>query len=477
MKKRLLASLFALLAVTAVATVAAVAAHRGDEVVGFKTTRPAQLVPLENGVEIEPILSTGDIVGGMLGGFQFTGIPDGIGAYRSAPATGRSTRGTLEVFVNHELAGDAPAGVGSRVSHLTLNGRNQVVAAEYVIQGTEGFLRFCSSTLDFLDGVPWYFTGEESTSSGAPPTGGRGGSSIAINAQTGRWYETRHFGLFSHENLTPMQGLSGAMIVSAEDGPAGVNQVYAYTAETFAKAIRGEGQLWVWRATITAADGNPSSNDITKGQTIPGEFVPVTQEENSSAPALEAASQAKGAFDFVRLEDAAESLTEPGVLYFDDTGAAGGESVRGRVYRMQINPTDPTKASLSLLLDGDRGDDIVNPDNIDVSDTTMIIQEDRNSEHRSATVAGGYARVIVYDLRTGSLRPVARVSTPPPLRPGEWESSGVINAEELIGPDWWILDVQGHGSTAPQPNVTLEPNTGTGEDGQLLAIRIPATTR
>jgi len=462
-------------AVVTLAGAAVAIGARDGEVKGFKTARPAQLVALAPGVDIRPIISTGDVVGGSLGGFQFSGIPDGIGAYRSSKTDLRSGGGTIEVFVNHELAGDDPAGVGSRISQLTLNPNLEVVAARHIFNGTEGFTRFCSSTLDFLDGVPWYFTGEESTSTGAPPAGGKGGSSVAVNAMTGRWYETRHFGLFSHENVTPLQGLAVKMFVSGEDGAANRNQLYAYTAATWEAAIRGQGQLWVWKASITAADGNPSTNDIVKGQTLQGEFIPLTQAENATAASLESAAQAKGAFDFVRTEDAAESLTEPGVLYFDDTGAAGSESVKGRIYRLAINPSDPTKASLTLLLDGDRGDDIVNPDNIDVSERSMVIQEDRNSEHRGAEASGGYARVLVYDLAGGTLRVVARVNTPPNLRPGEWESSGVINAEHLLGDDWWLLDVQGHGSRAPQPGPSVEPNTAIGEDGQLLAVRIPSS--
>jgi hypothetical protein len=75
------------------------------------------------------------------------------------------------------------------------------------------------------------------------------------------------------------------------------------------------------------------------------------------------------------------------------------------------------------------------------------------------------------------LRPVARVNTPPPL-PGQWESSGVINAQTLLGHGWWLMDVQAHSTLAPQPGpappgVQPTPNTGVGEDGQLLAVYIP----
>jgi hypothetical protein len=217
----------------------------------------------------------------------------------------------------------------------------------------------------------------------------------------------------------------------------------------------------------------PSTNDISKGETLEGEFVPITQAENANGDTLELASHAHGGFKFVRLEDAATAQQTAGRLYFADTGRLGSESVKGRLYQFDVDPSDPTRASLTLLLDGDAGDDVINPDNLDTSPQSVVIQEDRNSEHRGAEVAGGFGRVIVYDIKTGSLRHVAYANTTPPLRPGTWESSGVINAQTFLGEDWWLVDVQAHSSSMAQPGPTLVPNSSTGEDGQLLAIKIP----
>ena len=50
----------------------------------------------------------------------------------------------------------------------------------------------------------------------------------------------------------------------------------------------------------------------------------------------------------------------------------------------------------------------------------------------------------------------------------------MIDASRLLGEDWWLLDVQAHDQTAPQPDPDLEVDSGVGEDGQQLAIRIPA---
>src|SRR5215213_6021961 len=88
----------------------------------FITTARPQLEALSPGVEITPLITTGDVIGGRLAGYQFSGTPDGIGAYQSAPDR-------YEVFLNHETShywGDA---ADSRVSHLTLNENAEVLAA------------------------------------------------------------------------------------------------------------------------------------------------------------------------------------------------------------------------------------------------------------------------------------------------------------------------------------------------------------
>jgi hypothetical protein len=137
-------------------------------------------------------------------------------------------------------------------------------------------------------------------------------------------------------------------------------------------------------------------------------------------------------------------------------------------------------------LNGDApdNDDIYNPDNMDASERVLMIQEDRESPFRGCPcppnqpVDGGFNRVMEYSFRNQTLRSVARVATPANLRPGTWESSGIIKAFDTLGRNWWLLDVQAHGSFAPQPGASAPghepvPNTGSGEDGQLLAMFVP----
>ena len=421
---------------------------------GFLTARRPFLVPLVNGVRIEPLLSTVDVVGR----YQMTGIPDGLGAYRSSNRT-------IELFMNHEMERDDGDPANSRVSHLTLANDGSVLSGSYPVDGTEGFTCFCSSTLRILGGHPWYFTGEECKS-------GRGGTSIALNARTGKWVETPQFGIMLHENVVPVPGLVKASFFLSEDGNAGRSQLYAYTAPTFKGAIHGDGALRVFVPT-DHTDGNPSPDDIGSRQTLDGKLVRIPQGKNKTVDTLEAAAQHRGAFDFVRIEDAEADPMHPGVVYFSDTGAAHQETFRGRIYRLEIDRDHPARASLQVVVDGDRGADMFNPDNVAVSNRALVIQEDRNYKH------SGYDRVLVYDLNDGSLRSVARTDpTKGVIRRegiGDWESSGVINVSSFFGKGWWLMDVQAHDTNDPQPGPSVRPNTGIGEGGQLLKVFIPGT--
>lgn len=427
---------------------------------GFKTAKPSYLVPTAPGVVVDPILSTGDVVGL----YQMSGIPDGLGAYK--------TGNTIQVFMNHELDRTFPPlnpGSDARISRLVLNPDTRgVIEGSYPFTGLENFTRFCAATLAQLGGTHWYFTGEETNSSG------HFGSSIAMNAETGSWVETPHFGKMQHENVVPLEGLSKAVLVTTDDDfTIGVpSYLYAYIANSkkFEDAIANDGDLYVWRAD----DPAQTPEAMTKGQSVAGHFVAVSDAAAVASPAsLKAESASKNAARFIRMEDAVASEKEAGLFYFADTGKTPSYDPRGRVYQMQVDKHDPTVATLTLLLSGGQGDDIYNPDNLGISRHSLVIQEDRNSEFRDAGFSGGYGRILVYDLDTGTLRSVARVNTPPPLRPGTWESSGAVYADKLLGKDWWLVDVQAHDVVAPQPGPSLAPNSATGEDGQLLAIRIP----
>jgi hypothetical protein len=379
--------------------------------------------------------------------------------------------------MNHELGKTFPAlppAVDARISHVTLNDKTHgVLDATYAFNGTEGFERFCSATLEVINGTPYYFTGEEAINAG------HDGSSIVMNALTGQWHATPQFGHIQHENIVPVERMTKFMLVTTDDDfrltePA---LLLAYIADSFEDAVAGNGQLYVWKAS------NPADTPFTihEGDTISGEFVPLTQAENADSLTIKNAAKAKGAFHFSRLEDAATAQQTPGRLYIADTGKLGATEPTdsGRIYQLDIDPSDPTRASLTFLLDSLGGARFANPDNLDTSAHSLVFQEDRESQFRDAD----YNRVLVYDFLTQELRAVARVDPFPGQRKGQWESSGVINAHTLLGNGWWLLDVQAHPTgtistenqpgPAAGPGLQPPPNTARGEDGQLLALYIP----
>jgi hypothetical protein len=390
-----------------------------------------------------------------------SGIPDGMGWYQSS-------EGTIELFANHELDG-RPA--FARVSQLTLDGEGGVVSARYVIDGTERFEDFCSSTLEVIGNTPWYFTGEES------PGSARRGVSVAVNALTGGYKSLPWFGHMYHENQVPLQGMSRFAFYLSEDGHPGRSQMYAYTADSLKAALRGDGELRVFVPT-DPTDGQPSADDIHEGDVLEGRFVRIPQSLNSNPIELDRAAQTAGAMGLIRIEDAVADPAHPGVVYFADTGAGqldeGQESRAGRIYRLSMSPSDPRDATLEVVVDGDAGDNMINPDNVGIHGTSLVIQEDHNNPKY------GYDRLLVWDTVADTLRVVARTDPSQHLidvvgGEGFWESSGAVDASAWFGDGWWLLTVQADEQNVRQPGLDGVIDSANGEGGQILKVYIPGT--
>jgi hypothetical protein len=426
----------------------------------FRTTADPMMKPLMPGVDIVPLISAGDLIGGRPGGFQFTGVPDGIGTYASSP-------NRLEVFTNHEQSYRYGDPSWSRVSHLTLNGQGGVVAASYAIDGTERYEYFCSATMDTIKGVPWYFTGEEWISSP------RGGMSVAINALTGQVINTPQFGALNHENVVPIKGMAKATMYLSEDSFRLRSQAYSYFADSFTGAIKGHGAFTVWVPDDGQTDGDPSTDDIDKGESLTGRFVTIPHVERYDGHELNAKAESMGSFNFVRIEDSATDPSNPGVVYFSDTGQNIAETRYERVYRMTYDVDHPRRATLEVVLDS-TVDDIVNPDGLGINATSLVIQEDRNKP------STGYNRAHVYDLSSGTLTAVAR-TTPSKVAikraggKGAWESSGAVDVSAFFGPGTWLMDVQAHKTSILQQGLNLKIDSAKGQRGQLLLVTIPGT--
>lgn len=516
--------------VLAVGTAPASAAPGGNGKAGFKTSAPAMLMPGADapaGVVIDPIITTGDRLNS---GFVFDSIPDGI-------AFTLDGQGRADLYVNHETSlvpfpGNLTDFTNSHVDRLVMNQHSAgILSASDAIPSSANYQRFCSS---FLAGAAEgfdrqiLFTNEEATDfvnrtglawpavALSEPPAEQAGVVVALDIKTGEYRSIYGMGRHNHENSVAIPGYEELVIVSGDDTfSAPASQLYSYIAADTDAVWSDQGDLWAFVADDAAIN---DYGDIALGDDVPGHFLMVPRDiaVGPQTP-LENWSNANNVFQFIRVEDLAYDRNDPHVLYFADTGepravpdAAGvrlrrgsggtnGAFMNGRIFRMEFNDDDPTIVdSLSILIDADLGgyansNVIHQPDNIETTANSILIQEDPGG-HNQFPTSSGYpsfpnstnARVWRYDLATGELEQVLEVDQSLDENPaydlggsvagaGGWESSGIIDASSIWGPGWFLIDIQAGSLISESLAGTLGSNAAVfeREGGQLLRVRIP----
>lgn len=479
-------------------------------------TAPPYLRPLSARCDVGPLLTVGQHVphASGEGWFRLEGVPDGMGLRMDAPAADGTRRAHL--LVNHEwgpAAGRpaAPLPAGARVSEFTLeaSGRRlrpllitgrwaigQVVAGEppeAVAPVTRGLAKLCAAFwADERVGFqpPLFLNGEEAQA--AESFDGRGGQAWALH--DGTVYAFPRLGRAMWENVVvaPFTG-DVTMVFGLEDGPdAGDglhSQLYLYVGSKkpgdpdplAANGLRG-GMLYV--ACSEDLTRNSEATLQGRGESTRIRWLPVPWDATDEE--LDRESRTAGAFTFVRIEDGACDPVEPGRLYFATTGKLPHENqpppcnARGRVYRFEFDPRDPLAGgTLTILLDGTSG--IVAPDNVDVNrHGQLAILEDPAHDLKELGLARD-ASIWMYDLHAARLDRIATIDRSAAIRhalranpantndpksdgPGRWETSGIVDAEALLGRGAWLLSVQAH-------SLRIDPVAETVQGGQLLWLR------
>ena len=459
--------------------------------------------------------------------------------------------------------------VNAEVSRLRLNQHSAgVLNGRFAIGSQANYQRFCSNYLGTAkEGFerPVFMTNEEAidwvnrSGKAWPATIGadearQAGVAVAMDVKSGNYRTVWGMGRFNHENELAVAGYGHPVVLSGDDtftnNPA-QSQLYSYIAPSADAVLNDEGELW---AFVSDTPGFDDYSDFVPGSTmsITGHFVKVDRDvatgRNADGTDLMAAdkgyplppndgswqrdpngvpvdgpqwvlehwSDLHNVFQFVRVEDLAYDK-RPGmsnVVYIADsgrgtTGAPGpGKSTNGRIWRMVLNPSDPTQVqSLSILIEGD--DRMVKdparvhqPDNLESTVNGLLITEDPGSSQQfpfgsdnpaspNFDPTATTARLMGYKFATpGVVTPLAKVNQSADEGPtdvdsfgpgnlGAWESSGVVDASSVFGPGAFLIDVQAHTLWIEKaPGDDNVPPAGPDftfkrEGGQLLLLRIP----
>jgi hypothetical protein len=407
-------------------------------------------------------------------------------------------------------------------------------------------------------------TGKAWPSAGVGAAAAReGGVVVAYDVKTGKSRPIWGMGRHNHENSVAIPGFDDLLLLSGDDtftNNPSQSQVYAYRAPNADAVWNDQGTLWAFKSDdpskmryedfIPNDTGSISGSFIevprliatgrkADGTELMAADVPVSLGGPYPAPptssawqrdpvtgigvdgpqwVLEKWSQLHGVFAFVRVEDIAYDK-RPGmsnVEYVVDSGRAfapapppappspafgPGLSTNGRVWKLVLDPNDPTKVtSMSILIEGDDNPvktltEMHQPDNIESTPNALYFQEDPGGSQQfpfdSSDPNRTTARVWQYSFATGTNRAILAVDQsldegstdkdPATTKGnlGSWESTGIVDASAAFGPGAFLVNVQAHtlfvevangdDNFAPAGADFLDKREG----GQMLLVRIP----
>jgi Bacterial Ig domain/Secretion system C-terminal sorting domain/PA14 domain/HYR domain len=472
-------------------------------ITGSSTTQTPYLLPTIPGVKFGSILSVNDVIGG----YRMAGIPDGLGAFDN-------NDGTFTLLVNHEIVKTlgvprAHGQKGAFVSKWIINKSTLAVQSgsdlmqnvnlwdttthTFITYNTGNpspkaiFGRFCSADLPpvaaFYNSATGLGTTERIFMNGEETDDeSRQMAHIATGANSGTSWELPALGKASWENsvASPATG-NKTVVAEMNDGTDG--QVYIYigtktnTGTEIQKAGLTNGRPYgikvtgfpVERVNITTINPPPA----------PGthfDLVDLGDVTNITGASFNTISNTNAVTKFSRPEDGAWDPLHPADFYFNTTDqidqvadGVGAQVGRSRVWHLHF--TDITQPELGgtveAVIDGTEGANMLDNMAIDKSGHLITVEDVGNSAH--------LGKIWQYNIATDSFFQVGKhdparfgnigVPATAPFNQDE-ESSGVIDASEILGPGMFLIDVQAH--YAPAAN-TAEVVEG----GQLLVMYNP----
>lgn len=468
------------------------------------TSAEPYLVPTVPGVEFVPLLTVGESVGG----YRMVGIPDGLGAFR-----GREGQFTL--LMNHEITAARPGIVrqhgsnGAFVSRWTIDrqtlrvvkGQDLTPSAHHVflwdsvhneyIRGTTQWQRLCSGDLPELSALYAHGLGtaERIFFNGEEINEGRAWARIVTGPHAGEAWQLPRLGRMSYENVVacpyPQEKTIAFLMDDADLSTAPSitgfpSEVYVYigkkqkSGHPIERAGLTNGHLYGLKISVNGSEvteesdlfglGTASSGFIAEGRFSLYNLGDVS---NLTPRQFQDASIAAGITRFRRPEDGAwdprPSKRHRADFYFVTTADINTNS---RLWRVRFDDIEKPEAggTIEILLFGDEGHRML--DNVCIDGLGRILmQEDPGNQPRNS-------KIWLYQIASGELIQIAQHNPKffDPSIPNnssfltqDEESSGIIDASEVLGEGWFLLDVQAHKNN---------PDAELVEFGQLLAMYV-----
>jgi hypothetical protein len=420
------------------------------------------------------------------GTYTCSGLMDGAGAWDNG-------NGTFSMLINHEAGNTAGAvrahgSVGAFVSKWIINKSTlAVVSGVDLIQNVNiwngtayttynattpstlaAFGRFCSADLPAAsafwnvftgNGTPEriFMNGEESGSSG------RGFAHIATGPNAGVSYELPRLGKFSWENAVASPYATDKTIVAGLDD-ATPGQVYFYigtktnTGTEIARAGLTNGKLFGVAVTGLVLESNASVP--AAGTTF--SLVDLGDVTAVSGSSLQTMSTNSGVTQFLRPEDGVWDPSNPKDFYFVTTN---GFTANSRLWKLSFtNISNPELGgTITAVLDGTEGQIMMDNIGIDNSGHILIQEDVGNQAHNGKmwqyTIANDNLTLIAQH------DPARFVTAGPNFLTQDEESSGIFDAQSILGAGMFLFVDQGH-YAIPSPVL---------EGGQILAMYNPTT--
>jgi hypothetical protein len=451
-------------------------------ITGPGSSDPPYVIPSISSSTVTSIITAGNSVGS----FVFCGTPDGLGAFDNGD-------GSFTLLVNHEFNSNAGnvrshGSTGAFVtklninkSTLAVNSANDLILNVHIWNGTSYNLfnssnpspsaalgRFCSGDLP----APLAFynpaTGKGSTEKiylNGEETGneGRAFAHIVTGTTAGNSYELPYLGKCNIENAVARPYATDKTVVAVNDDSY-PGQVYIYIGNKstlgteIEKAGLSGGKLY--GIAIKNLPDELNSSVPVSGTTF--SLVNLGQVQSISGTSLNTLSNNLSVTNFFRPEDGAWDPSHPEDYYFVTTNTYNDPS---RLWRLRFNDLQnpETGGTVKAVLAGTEGHKML--DNIAIDRHGFILmQEDVGNVSR-------LGKIWQYNIKSGGLTEISHHDPSRFLSGGanflteDEESSGIIDAHEILGPGMFLLSDMAH-YPIPAPVV---------EGGQILALYNPAS--